>query len=68
MVLPSSGSRVFYEIMGQYIEKFMCNIAVGSEYFLILKDQCISKVHIKVADTVDEHHATGIIYGCSVAC
>ena len=56
MVLPSSSSRVFYELMSQHIDRkiniYMGNIAVGSEYLPILRDRCISKVQIKVADTV----------------
>ena len=45
----------------------MGNIAVGSEYFPIIQYHCISKVQRKVADTVDEHHAPGVIYGCAVS-
>ena len=43
------------------------NVSVGSEYMPILQYKCISKVQSKLADTVDEHHAPGVIYGCAVA-
>ena len=45
----------------------MGNIDVGSEYLTILRNKCISKVQSIVADTVDEHHAPGVIDGCDVA-
>ena len=71
MVLPSSGSRVFYELMGQYREEekniSMGNIDLGSEYLTILQDHFIYKVHSKVAYTVDYRHVPGVIYGCAVA-
>ena len=70
MVLPRYSSRVFYALVVQYREKnsiSMVNISVGSEYFPILRDHCISKVQRKVSDSVDEHHSPGVIDGCVVA-
>ena len=53
MVLPSSSYRLFYALMGRYIEKniHMGNITVESKYLPILQDHCISEVQRKVADT-----------------
>ena len=45
----------------------MENIAIGSEYLPILQNHCISEVQSKVAGTVDDHHAPGVIDGCDVA-
>ena len=45
----------------------MVSITVGGEYFPILQDHCISKAQIKVADTVDQHHAIDIIGGFYVS-
>ena len=44
----------------------MGNISVGREYLPILRDNYISKVYIKVYDTVDDHNSPGVIDGCAV--
>ena len=44
----------------------MDNIAAESEYLPILRDPCISKLQIKVSDTVDKHYAPCVIDGCAV--
>ena len=43
----------------------ICNIDVGSEYFAIIWDNCITKVQIKVYDTVYDNNSPGVIYGCA---
>ena len=45
----------------------MGNISVGSEYLNILRYHCISKLQKKLANTVDGHHAPGVIEGCDVS-
>ena len=64
----SSSSRVFYALLGKYrkINISMGNISVGREYLPILRDNYISKVYIKVYDTVDDNNSPGVIDGCAV--